>query len=70
MIEEEVLGLEIAVDDVIPMKILERQYDPTEIKPRDVRCESARATEVGKEFASGYVGEEHVHIEVVLERRV
>jgi len=70
VIQQEILGLEIPVDDVVSMEVFERQHDAPEVEARDVRCEASRAPEVGEEFAARDVGEEHVDVEVVLERRV
>ena len=66
-VEEEVLGLEIAVDDVEGVEILEGEDDGGEVEAGDVGGETLCAAEVGEEFSAGDVGKEHVDVEAVLE---
>ena len=67
---EDVLGLQIAVNNIVLVKIAEGEDDDGEIEARDVGCEATNAKEMGKELAAGDVRQQHVDVQAVLERRV
>lgn len=67
-VNEQVLGLEVPIDDVLRVQVLERQDQVRRKEPRDVRREPARPPEVREELASLDVFEEEIQVPFVLKR--
>ena len=67
-VEEQILGLEVAVRDAVGVEILERQDDLSGVESRDVVRESSRATEVGEKLAADDVLEHEPQAPFVLTR--
>lgn len=67
-VDEQVLGLEVAVDDVLRVQILERENEVRREEARNVGREPAAAPEVREQLAALDVLEQKVQVSFVLER--
>lgn len=66
-VDEKVLRLEVAVDDVLGVEVLEGEDQVGGVEAGDVGGEATGAAEVGEELASLHVLEQEVEVLLVLE---
>jgi hypothetical protein len=66
-INQQVLGLQITVNDVLLVEVLESEDEVGGVEAGDVGGEPTRTSEVGEEFAALHVFEEEVEVGFVLE---
>mmetsp|Transcript_48182 Transcript_48182/g.75254 ORF Transcript_48182/g.75254 Transcript_48182/m.75254 type:complete len:297 (+) Transcript_48182:313-1203(+) len=70
VVEEQVLGLEVTVDDVAIVKIFESERHASRIEAGSVVGEAVSLTQMGEELASDRVLQDQVKVHLILEGRV
>jgi len=67
-VEQEVLGLEVAVDETERVEVFERDDNLGRVEERRVDAEATGATQVREQLAAAHVLEQHVQEPLVVVR--
>ncbi len=68
-VEQDVLGLEVAIDDALPVEMLQRQRDLGDVEAGRVLQEDALALEVHEQLATTEVLQDEVELTFSLKNR-